>query len=224
MLRCGVVVFALVLTGCGGDREGGEDDAKPTAGVPSAVTSAPPRTPVSPGALTSSTPEGAEEVARAEVLEVYGLMWREKAKAYRAASAKGTALKRYMDSRALEALEADLARMKKERTVMRGDLAHEPEVSTITVGAQPPTAMVEDCVDGSTWQTLDTTTGWRIPPPAGQPSRYAATARVERGAGGRWRITEYTADRTRSCETASPVSPATGEETPRPRAPGADAT
>ncbi|MFF9686918.1 hypothetical protein [Streptomyces sp. NPDC014623] len=136
---------------------------------------------------------------RADVLEVYGLMWREKVKAYRAASARGTDLKRYMSSRASETLEADLARMRKEHTVMRGDLAHEPEVSTIAVGAQPPTAMVKDCVDGSKWQILDTTTGWRIPPPAGQPSRYAATARVERDHGGRWTVTDYTADRTRSC-------------------------
>lgn len=132
------------------------------------------------------------------MLAVYRLMWAEQLKAYRAASADGTDLKRYTTRDAWGAFEADLARMNKARMVMRGDLGHEPEVTTLTAGAQPPTATVQDCVDGSKWETLDTTTGWRMPRRAG-PVRYAVTARLERGDGGRWTVTEYTADRTRSC-------------------------
>ncbi|MFD6278185.1 hypothetical protein ACFWFI_21865 [Streptomyces sp. NPDC060209] len=119
--------------------------------------------------------------------------------AYRAASAEGTDLERYMAPDALSAVEKDLARMNKQRVAMRGDLGHEPEVTAVAAGAQPATATVEDCVDASKWQTLDMTTGWRIPPPADQPSRYVATARMERGDGKRWTVTEYAADKPRSC-------------------------
>ncbi|MFC9943825.1 secreted protein/lipoprotein [Streptomyces pratensis] len=200
----------LLLTGCGGGSGPGEDDAKPTAGISSVSTAAVPEAPVSSGAFTPSgpsepsEPEAGDASARTEVLEVYGLMWAEKVKAYRAGSVEGTDLKRHMTPEALGVLEADLARMNKERTVMRGDLGHEPEVSAIAAGAEPPTATVQDCVDGAKWQTLDTTTGWRIPPPAGQPLRHAATTRMELTEGGRWTVTEYTADRNRACQRDLP--------------------
>ncbi|MFJ8752605.1 secreted protein/lipoprotein [Streptomyces sp. NPDC102441] len=171
-LRCGAATFVLVLTGCGGVGSTGSD-GKP--------------------------PVGTSTAAEADVLAVYRLMWAEQLKAYRAASADGTDLKRYTARDAWSAFERDLARMAEEHTVMRGDLGHEPEVTTLTAGAQPPTATVQDCVDGSKWETLDTTTGWRLPRRAGQPVRYGVTARLERGEGSRWTVTEYTADRTRSC-------------------------
>ncbi|WP_250291467.1 secreted protein/lipoprotein [Streptomyces atroolivaceus] len=197
--RCGAGMVVLLLAGCGGGSEDGEYDAKPAAGVSPRSSATASNTPDSPGTPTPSAPGVSVTAVKAEVLRVYGLMWAEKVKAYRAASAEGTDLKLYMTPDALRALEADLARMSKERTAMRGDLGHEPEVAALAVDTQPPTATVKDCVDGARWQTLDTTTGWRIPPPAGQPARYAATARMEQGAGGRWKVAEYTADRTRSC-------------------------
>lgn len=186
-LLCGAATFVLALTGCGVDGGGGENDAK--------VSEAP-----APPTRHAPLPAGeADAPTRADVLRVYGMMWAERVKAYRVASADGTALKRYMTPDALGALDADLARMGKERTQMRGALAHQPSVSALAAHARPPTATVKDCVDGSRWQTLDTTTGWRIPSPPGQPSRYVATARMERGAGERWTVAEYTVDRTRSC-------------------------
>ncbi|MBM7440385.1 hypothetical protein [Streptomyces sp. HB132] len=130
---------------------------------------------------------------------MYDLMWMEREKAYRGASVDGTDLKRYMTPDALSALEADLLSMHEENTVMRGALGHEPVVSTLAADERPPTATVKDCVDRARWQTLDTTTGWRIPAPADQPSRYVATTRMERGDGKRWTVTEYTANRKRSC-------------------------
>lgn len=133
----------------------------------------------------------------AEVLDAYGAMWAEQTKAYRVASTRETDLQRYLAPTELRTVEADLARMNKERTVMRGDLGHEPEISTLAVGTQPNTATVRDCVDSSRWQILDTTTGWRLPPPADRKVRYVVTARMERGE--RWTVTEYTEDRTHGC-------------------------
>ncbi|MFJ8861593.1 secreted protein/lipoprotein [Streptomyces sp. NPDC102451] len=193
-LRCGAATFVLVLAGCGGG--GGEHDkgdAKPSAGAYAAAATTGPGAPVSSAAHPPSAPDEAE----AQVLKVYDSMWAEQMKAYRAASAEGTDLKLYMAPDALGAVEADLDRMNKERTQMRGDLRHAPEVTTLALGARPPTATVRDCVDSSRWQTLDTTTGWRLPPPAGQPVRYVVTAKAEHGE--RWTVTEYAADRTRPC-------------------------
>ncbi|MEU0300666.1 secreted protein/lipoprotein [Streptomyces sp. NPDC006175] len=197
-LRCGAATFVLVLTGCGGGGGVGSD-AKPPADTP---TTAMPAAPV-PETARSSSPSGtADGAAEAEALETYGLMWTEQVTAYRAASADGTDLKRYTSPDVWAAFEADLARMKKERTAMRGDLRHEPE-ATVLAGAQPPTVTVKDCVDGSDWQTLDTTTGWRIPPPPGRPVRYAVTAKLERADGERWTVTEYTPHRTSPCQGLS---------------------
>ncbi|WP_405667818.1 secreted protein/lipoprotein [Streptomyces sp. NBC_01166] len=198
-LRCGAATLVLVLTGCGDGHGHGESDAKPPTDPTTRATSAA----AVPRAAHSLPPSGtADGATEAEVLEVYGLMWAEQIKAYRAASAGGTDLKRYTAPDVWTAFEADLARMDKERTVMRGDLRHEPE-AIVPADAQPPAATVKDCVDASNWQTLDTTTGWRIPPPPGQPARYAVTAKLERVNGERWTVTEYTPHRTRPCQGLS---------------------
>ncbi|MFE4450155.1 secreted protein/lipoprotein [Streptomyces sp. NPDC056796] len=192
MLRCGAAALVLALAGCGG--EGGETDGKSSADLSPASSS--------PGRPASSAaPAAADSPAEAEakVLEAYALMSAAQEEAYGAASADGTRLKRYMAPDAFGAVEADLARMRDRGTAMRGSLGHDPEVTALAVGTQPPTATVEDCVDASRWQTLDTTTGWRMPAPSGQPSRYTVTAEMERGDGERWTVTRYTADRARSC-------------------------
>ncbi|MYQ39846.1 MULTISPECIES: secreted protein/lipoprotein [unclassified Streptomyces] len=189
VLRCGAATCALVLAGCGSGADDRED-AKPSAGAYAATTTT---TPGASAAHGLPAPGEAED----EVLKAYGSMWAERTKAYRAASAEGADLKLYLTPSAWAAVEADLDRMNRERTQMRGDLRHDPEVTTLATAERPPTATVRDCVDPSAWQTLDTTTGWRLPPPAGRPARYVATARLEHKE--RWTVTEYAEDRTRSC-------------------------
>ncbi|MFB4419491.1 secreted protein/lipoprotein [Streptomyces sp. QL37] len=198
-LRCGASTFVLVLTGCGGGGGYDESDAKPSADTPTTVM---PAAPVPKSAHSPSPTGTADGTAEAEVLKAYGLMWAERTKAYRAASADGTELKRYTAPDVWSAFETDLARMREARTEMRGELRHQPEV-TVLAGAEPPAATVKDCVDRSRWQTLDTTTGWRLPTPHGQPVRYAATAKLERVEGHRWTVTEYTAHTTRPCQGLS---------------------
>lgn len=195
-VRCGAAMLVLLLAGCGGSGAEGAGDAKPSGGVPSATTSAAPDTPLSSALLITPAPV---EAGPAEVLEAYRLMSAEYEKAHRAASAEGTELERYMTPAASRAVEKELARMAEQGVAMRGELGHDPEVTALAGGAQPPTATVRDCVDASRWQTLDTTTGWRIPRPADRPSRHVATARMEQRAGERWKVTAYTAHRTRSC-------------------------
>ncbi|MFB8028650.1 MULTISPECIES: hypothetical protein [unclassified Streptomyces] len=70
--------------------------------------------------------------------------------------------------------------MKKNNTVIRGELEHQPEVTALGVDGKLPTATVEDCIDLTKWQTLDTKTNKSIPLPTAQPLRSIATATVER--------------------------------------------
>ncbi|MFD9293036.1 secreted protein/lipoprotein [Streptomyces sp. NPDC060030] len=189
-------MLVLLAAGCGGGR--GSSDAKASGGLPSATTAAAPETPLPSAVPTTPAPEAAAH-AETEVLKVYRLMSAEYEKAYRAASAEGTDLRQYMTPTASSGVEKELARMKEQGAAMRGELGHEPEVTALAAAAQPPTATVRDCVDASRWQTLDTTTGWRIPRPTDRPARYVATAALEHRAGERWKVTAYTAHRARSC-------------------------
>ncbi|MEU4266168.1 hypothetical protein ACYCCF_30055 [Streptomyces argenteolus] len=183
---CGAVGLILALTGCGGS----SDDTKPPTAPPAASSAAP------EPSVSLADPDAA---VKAAVLEVYSSMWVEQMKAYRKASPDGTKLNDYATLDALSAFERDLAHMKKNNTVIRGELGHEPEVTALDIDVKLPTATVEDCVDLSKWQTLDTKTNKPIPLPTAQPLRYIATATVERWDEGRWMVTEYKPDGSRSC-------------------------
>ncbi|QBR04674.1 hypothetical protein D7Y56_01280 (plasmid) [Streptomyces sp. S501] len=178
------VVLSLALTGCGGG-----DDAKPS------VTT----TAASSASAVSASPADPDAAEKAAVLASYTSMWVEQMKAYRVASPDGTKLDDFATLDALSAFERDLAHMKKNHTVIRGELGHQPEVTDLDVDAKLPTATVEDCIDLSKWQTLDTKTNKPIPLPTAQPLRYVATATVERWDDNRWMVTEYQPDGTRTC-------------------------
>ncbi|MFJ2590868.1 hypothetical protein [Streptomyces sp. NPDC087538] len=179
----GAVPLALLLAGCGG----GDDGSKPSAAPPAASRPAP--------ATSAADPDAADKAA---VLASYTSMWGEQMKAYRQADAKGTDLKKYAALNALSKFEADLAHMKKNSTVIRGDLGHSPKVTALDTAGKLPKATVQDCVDLAKWETLDTKTGKPIPLPTSQPLRYVATATAEKWPGG-WMITDYTPDGARTC-------------------------
>jgi hypothetical protein len=136
---------------------------------------------------------------RAAVLDAYRAMWVEQTRAYRKASPDGTDLAKHATLTALGKFRMDLRHMKKTDTVMRGELGHAPKVTGLDLRAKVPTATVQDCVDLSKWETVDTRTGKVLPLPTQQPLRYVATATVERWDGGRWMVTDYTPDGSRTC-------------------------
>ncbi|MFD5871634.1 hypothetical protein [Streptomyces sp. NPDC060322] len=180
---CGAVLLSCAVTGCGGDTA----DGKAPADAAAVVSSAPPPVSKSP-----------EDLAGA-VREVYGAMWSERMKALQMASAEETDLERYVAPGVLRVFEEELAQLKKDGMVMRGEVGHEPDVSVLDAGAKPWRATVKDCVDLSKWQPLDITTGWPLPLPGDQPPRHRATAELERGDGGRWTVTAYVPHRSRAC-------------------------
>ncbi|GGZ21832.1 hypothetical protein CP967_33535 [Streptomyces nitrosporeus] len=190
---CAAVVLAVTAGGCGN----GGDDAKPSAAVRTAPPAVEPGTP--PTASRSPADPDPDSEAETEVLRVYSAMSAERMKAYRTASARGTDLAEYAAPGVLSAFSAELARMRKDRTVIRGDLGHRPRVTRLDTGAPLPTARVEDCVDQSERRVLDTLTGWPMPLPTDQPSRYRVEATVERGDSGRWKVTGYDPDLSQPC-------------------------
>ncbi|MFI5634689.1 hypothetical protein ACIA8E_36145 [Streptomyces sp. NPDC051664] len=119
-------------------------------------------------------------------------------KAYRKADAKGTDLRHYAALDALSKFELDLAHMKANSTVIKGEMGHEAEVTGIDLAAKLPKATLSDCVDLSKWRTVDTKTGKVIPLPTAQPMRYVATAKAEKW-DGHWMVTDYTPDGGRTC-------------------------
>lgn len=132
------------------------------------------------------------------MLASYDAMWGEQMKAYGKASAKGTRLSKYAALDALSKFEVDLAHMKKNGTVIRGELGHNAKVTGADLKNKLPKATIQDCVDLSKWKTLDTKTDKPIPLPSTQPLRYIATAKAEKWPEG-WMITDYTPDGAQTC-------------------------
>ncbi|MFD8347085.1 hypothetical protein ACFV2C_33070 [[Kitasatospora] papulosa] len=170
---CGAVGLLLGLTGC----SGGSDDARPQM-LPSAASSA----------ASESASADPDAVEKAAVLAAYSAMSREQMAAYRTASAKGTELERYATAEALGQIRNDLARMQEAGTVVRGELAHDAEVTALDMDAQTPTATLSDCVDLARYETYDSKARKVIPLPTEQPLRYVMTASAQRW-DGRWMVT-----------------------------------
>ncbi|MDX2748349.1 MULTISPECIES: hypothetical protein [Streptomyces] len=186
LVLCGAVGLLLGLTGCGGS----SDDTKPPTAPPRASSAAP-----EPSA-SPADPDAAEKTA---VLASYTSMWAEQMKAYRKASAEGTALERYVTAEALGQFRNDLARMQEAGTVVRGDLAHDDTtVTDVDMDATTPTATVQDCLDISKWQTYSTREDQVLPMPSAQPRRYMATATAEKWDDG-WIVTRFTPDGSQPC-------------------------
>ncbi|MFF6866765.1 hypothetical protein [Streptomyces ardesiacus] len=62
------------------------------------------------------------------------------AEAYRTGTDKDTGLERYATLDALGQTRLDLARMKEAGTVVRGEIGHDPEVTSLDLEAKTPTA------------------------------------------------------------------------------------
>lgn len=138
---------------------------------------------------SASGTQDPQSADKAKVLEVYRAMTEAEAEAYRTGTDKGTGLERYATLDALGQTRLDLARMKEAGTVVRGEVGHDPKVTSLDLEAKTPTAKLSDCIDLSKYQTYDVRAKKVIPLPSEQPLRYTATATAERW-DGRWMITK----------------------------------
>ncbi|XVV32995.1 hypothetical protein ACQPXT_01240 [Streptomyces sp. CA-100214] len=141
---CCAVVLAGVLAGCGGS--GG--DAKPAASSSASAQ------PSAPGTSTAASPDP-EAADEAKVLAVYRAMTEAEAEAYRMGTDKGTGLERYATLDALGRTRLDLARMKEAGTVVRGEVGHDPKVTSLDLEAKTPR---RSCQTASTCRSTRRTT------------------------------------------------------------------
>ncbi|MGW5465433.1 hypothetical protein [Streptomyces sp. NPDC003996] len=92
----------------------------------------------------------------------------------------------------------DLLTMKQAGTATTGAPTHRAEVTSLTLAGSVPTAILQDCLDISSWKTIKKSTGKVQPFPSNQPLRYLTTAKAEKW-GKQWMFTELTPDGKRTC-------------------------
>jgi len=182
-------MLMTILAGCGSGSDGQDADHAGADASPSAQTTSP---------APTSAPADPDAAAKAAVLAAYDGMTTEQAKAYRQASAKGTALQKYATLDALSKIELDLYRMKEAGTIVRGEIGHDAKVTDLDMEAKTPKATLSDCVDLSQYETYDVKAKKEIPLPSEQPLRYIATAKAERW-DGRWMVTDINPQGGGSC-------------------------
>ncbi|MFF4104312.1 hypothetical protein [Streptomyces sp. NPDC001903] len=166
-----------------------------TAGCAKDNKAAPP--PLSPTA-SPSTSTDLQATEKAKVLAAYDSFWGETVKAYAAGSDKDTKLVNFAANSALDDALTDIANMQKAGTTMQGSPGHRAEATAFNPSGEHPKATVTDCLDISTWQTVERATNKIQPYPTEQPLRYVAIAEVEQWAG-QWMVVRMTPNGDRTC-------------------------
>ncbi|WP_395100696.1 hypothetical protein [Streptomyces noursei] len=167
---------ALTATSCSGRASGGAD-AKPTPATPSSVKPAPTK---------SADPESA---AKQEVLAVYGNYWAAQVKAYAQGSEKGTGLQKYATLDALGRSRTDLLNLSGAGNAMKGAPKHDAKVTALGLDKKTPDATITDCLDISSWQTINRKTGKVLTLSHGNLTRYLTVVSAEKWPNG-WMITK----------------------------------
>ncbi|MFD6757371.1 hypothetical protein [Micromonospora gifhornensis] len=177
-----VTLMAAWLSGCGSDPG------------PGAATTPPPST-ASSAALPADT---AEQEARASALAAYDNY----RKAYVAAAASGDTdgkeLAKYTADPLLRQLKYELLQKRDQGLTTKGQPSWSAEVTKVNVESRPFTATIEDCFDGTNWQTVYKSNGKPAGVP-GQAKRYVVIAEAALYGDGRWLIRQSTAQRERPC-------------------------
>lgn len=166
-----------------------------TAGCTKEPKASPPA--ISPTASPSpaTDPQAAEKTA---VLAAYNSFWSESVKAYAAGSDKDTQLVKYAAKKALDEALTDITNLEKNGLVMQGAPKHRAQTTALTMTGERPRATVTDCLDISTWRTVERSTGKEQPNPSEQPLRYEAVAEVEQWSG-QWMVVTMTPNGDRTC-------------------------
>ncbi|MGW6880851.1 hypothetical protein ACWGEU_11400 [Streptomyces goshikiensis] len=176
-----VLTATALLTGC--SKEGKTVNPAPAPLSPSASTA------------LSADPRAAE---KAEILAAYTGFWAESVKAYAAGSDKGTQLVKYAANKALDEALTDVTNLQMAGLAMQGAPGHRAEVTSLQMSGEHPGATVTDCLDISTWRTVNRLSGKEELSPSGQPMRYVAVAEVEQWSG-RWMVVAMTPNGDRTC-------------------------
>lgn len=182
MVATAVTLIAALFSGCGSD----------PGPVTDATRQPSPASPATPQADT------AEQEARASALAAYDNY----RKAYVAAAASGDTdgaeLAKYTADPLLRELKYELLQKREQGLTTRGQPDWSAQVVKVNVESRPFTATIEDCFDGTNWQTVYKSNGEPAGVP-GQAKRYVVVAEAALYDDGRWLIRQSTAQRERPC-------------------------
>lgn len=164
--------------------------AKPISpGASAAPSSAPPASP-------SANPEEVE--ARTKAVEAYDGLREAQIAASAKADTSGGDLAKYAAGTLLSELKYDLILKKEQGMVTKGKPTWNVQVTKVNIATRPFTVALEDCFDGTNWQTVFKATGKSAAVP-GQTKKYVVRAQAVKYDDGRWLISSAKADRDRPC-------------------------
>ncbi|UUU37549.1 hypothetical protein [Streptomyces sp. NBC_00162] len=173
--------------------------AATTAALATGCSKEPKASPAPSSSSASPSPTADPQAAeKAAVLAAYNGFWSESVKAYAAGSDKDTQLVKFAANKALDEALTDITNLDKAGLAMQGAPGHRAETTSLTMTGERPRATVTDCLDLSTWRTVNRSTGKEEPYPSGQPLHYLAVAEVEQWSG-QWMVVTMTPNGDRTC-------------------------
>ncbi len=201
VLRPGAVgvagaVMVVLLSSCGASGDAGSADRLGTS-APS-VAAVTPVTPSSGSGTDGIAPtDGPEGAIGRDALRAYQDWWAAQTDAFSRSDSDGSQLQVYSTGKALSEALANLHQLHEAKLVMIGSPRNSPVVKTIDIKADPPTAVLSDCLDVTGWHQTDATTHETKAPQQGL-TRYGATVSL-RKSGARWLIVEFEREVDRTC-------------------------
>jgi hypothetical protein len=165
-----------------------KEPAGPSAPA-SALPSAPPASP-------SANAEEAE--ARTKAVEAYNKLREAQVAASAKADVSGGDVDKYAADPLLSEIRNNLYFKRQQGLVTKGAPKWNVEVTKVNVATRPFTVTLEDCFDGTGWQTVFKDSGKSAAVP-GQAKKYLVRAEAVQYDDGRWLIGSAKADRDRQC-------------------------
>jgi hypothetical protein len=160
-----------------------------SSGKPAAVSS--------PSAVASPSTPAPDAAAKAQVLATYRGMWADMVKIYGSGTLEGTDLQTYAADKALAGIKASELYYQEQNLVVKGEPVLSPQITSIDLSANPPTAQITSCVDSTHFLPVDKNTG--------KPAKLASNVfrHVENSTAiedeGKWVIIESVIQQDQSC-------------------------
>lgn len=174
------LLAAALLAGCSSS----DDTKTESSASPSSTESA------------SQSPDPSQE-AKDEILAVYRGMWRETAKIYGSGSFKGSELTKYAGDKALAKVRVAAIYYQDNNLVVKGEPKLSPKVTALSLGTDPKTATVVDCVDSTNFVPENKDTGKKSELD-GDNRRHTQTSKAQ-WTGKAWLIIDSTIDKDSTC-------------------------
>jgi hypothetical protein len=112
--------------------------------------------------VTASPSADPDAAAREQVLAAYHGMWASMVEIYTSGTldeANGTDLQKYAADKALAGIRASAVYYQNQNLVLKGEPVLDPNVTSIDLSANPPTAQITSCVDSTHFLPVDKNTG-----------------------------------------------------------------